>query len=115
MSGFRVRVPGPEAGPMRRRSAIATLAPALLLCLATTAATAAEPTLAPTLCGHDEREDGAGACLSEDAFKAGVPVAALHLKSGGEAAGCDSEWASCFEFDPGPLATAWSALKACFR
>lgn len=102
MSGFRVRVPGPEAGPMRRSSAIATLAPAMLLCLASAAA-AAELTLAPTLCGHDEREDGAGACLSEDAFKAGVPVAALHLKSGGDTAGCNSEWAAFFEFDLGPV------------
>lgn len=64
---------------------------------------ATELTLAPTLCGHDEREQGAGSCLVETAFKAGVPSADLHLKVGGESAGCDSEWAASFEFDLGAL------------
>lgn len=74
-----------------------------LLAGAAAHATATETTLAPTLCGHDEREDGAGGCPGEAAFKAGVPSADLHLKIGGEAWGCDSEWASSFEFDLGLL------------
>lgn len=66
-------------------------------------AAAVEVTLAPTLCGHDEREEGAGACPQETVFKAGVPGAELHLKIGGEAWGCDSEWATSLEFDLGGL------------
>lgn len=58
-----------------------------------------ETTLPPALCGNDEREDGVGTCPVEAAFKAGVPSADLHLKIGGETWGCDSEWASSFEFD----------------
>jgi hypothetical protein len=86
----------------RRRPACPYVVLASALWLAA-AAGAAELTLAPTLCGHDEREDGVAGCLSETAFKAGVPSAVLHLKAGGEAAGCDSEWAACFEFDLGPV------------
>ncbi len=68
-----------------------------------TDAAAVEVTLAPTLCGHDEREEGAGACPQEAAFKAGVSSVDLHLKIGGEAWGCDSEWATSLEFDLGGL------------
>lgn len=74
-----------------------------LLAGAVVQATATEITLSPTLCGHDEREEGAGNCPIEAAFKAGAPSADLHLKIGGEAWGCDSEWASSFEFDLGSL------------
>ena len=92
---------------MRRQtsaSILATLASGLFAtCLLVTAATAVEETLAPTLCGHDEREEGAGACPQETVFKAGVPGAELHLKIGGEAWGCDSEWATSLEFDLGGL------------
>lgn len=84
----------------------------LVLCLVTAAAgvvcaaafaRAAELTLAPTLCGHDEREEGTAGCPVETAFKAGVPSATLHLQSGGDTAGCNSEWAACFEFDLGAV------------
>lgn len=74
---------------------------AAVLVLWAAGAGAAEITLVPTLCGHDEREGGA--CPTETHFKAGVPSADLHLKIGGEAWGCDSEWASAFEFDLGAL------------
>ena len=60
---------------------------------------ATEVVLSPALCGHDERVEGVGACPVETAFTAGVPDADLHLKVGGEAWGCDSEWAASFEFD----------------
>jgi hypothetical protein len=76
---------------------------ALLWLIVAGVADAAELPLAPTQCGHDEREEGTGACRFETAFKAGVPTAAAHLKAGGEAAGCNSEWAACFEFDLGPV------------
>jgi hypothetical protein len=59
----------------------------------------AELTLYPVLTGHDEREDGVTGCLHETAFRAGVATADLHLKVGGESAGCDAEWAASFEFD----------------
>lgn len=87
----------------RRRPACPGAILAAALWLAAPVAGAAELTLAPTLCGHDEREEGAGSCLSETAFKAGVTSAVQHLKAGGEAAGCNSEWAACFEFDLGPV------------
>lgn len=64
---------------------------------------ATEITVQPTVCGSDEREEGAGSCLVETGFKAGVPAADLHLKIGGDAAGCNSEWAAFFEFDLGSL------------
>lgn len=66
-------------------------------------ASAAEVTLPAALCGHDEREDGAGACLQEAHFKAGVPSGEMNLMVGGQAWGCDSEWAASFEFDLGPV------------
>lgn len=59
----------------------------------------AELTLYPALTGHDEREDGVTGCLHEAAFSAGITTADLHLKVGGESAGCDAEWAASFEFD----------------
>ncbi len=92
---------------MRRQTSL--LLPAILaagLMVAGPGATdaiAVEVTLAPTLCGHDEREEGAGACPQEADFKAGVSGADLHLKIGGEAWGCDSEWATSLEFDLGGL------------
>lgn len=64
---------------------------------------AAELTLPPTLCGHDEREEGAGACPQERVFKAGVATGDLHLMIGGQAWGCDSEWAASLEFDLGAV------------
>lgn len=64
---------------------------------------AAELVLHPTLCGHDEREDGVEGCLQETDFRAGVASPDLHLKVGGEAWGCDSEWATSLEFDLGPV------------
>lgn len=67
------------------------------------AAIAAELLLAPVLCGHDEREEGAGACPQESAFKAGVATGDLHLMVGGQAWGCDSEWAASLEFDLGAV------------
>ena len=86
-----------------RQVFVRTALPAFALLLGAAVATATEVTLAPTLCGHDEREEGAGACLVETAFKAGVATADLHLKVGGEAWGCDSEWAASFEFDLGAV------------
>lgn len=50
-------------------------------------------------CGDDEREDAGGTCSNEPDFLAGQNSTALHLKVGGEARGCDSEWAASFEFD----------------
>lgn len=71
----------------------------MLCCLLATAAAAADTvTIAPLQSGDDEREDGAGACPQETKFTAGTISAALHLKVGGEAAGCDSEWATSLEF-----------------
>ena len=64
---------------------------------------AAELALSPTLCGHDEREEGAGACPQETHFKAGVAGGDQHLMAGGQAWGCDSEWAVSFEFDLGQV------------
>lgn len=86
---------------MRRVRPFACLLPLLLSLLLATAAAAVETTLPPVLCGHDEREEGAGACPQETAFKAGVGSSDLHLKIGGEAWGCDSEWAASMEFDLG--------------
>lgn len=79
------------------------LRPAVLVLMLATAAGAAELTLAPLLCGHDEREEGAGACPQESAFKAGVATSDLHLMIGGQAWGCDSEWAASLEFDLGSV------------
>lgn len=73
------------------------------IALSATVATAAEVTLAPSLCGHDEREEGAGTCPRETHFKAGAAAADLHLLVGGQAWGCDSEWAASFEFDLGAV------------
>lgn len=73
---------------------------------------AAEYTLAPALCGHDEREDGVTGCLQEAHFRAGLASPDLHLKVGGEAWGCDSEWATALEFDLGPLPTGAPVLGA---
>jgi hypothetical protein len=72
---------------------------AAILLLWGTSAGATEVTLSPALCGHDERVEGVGACPVETAFTAGVASTDLHLKVGGEAWGCDSEWAASFEFD----------------
>jgi len=90
---------------MRHSRALAIAALAAALGLAAVAAGAVEVTLPPTLCGHDEREEGSGSCLSETAFKVGVASIVQHLKAGGEAAGCNSEWGSFFEFDLGPVPT----------
>lgn len=76
---------------------------AVCLAGAARAAAAAEVTLPPSLCGHDEREEGAGACPRETHFKAGVAGGATHLMIGGQAWGCDSEWAASFEFDLGAV------------
>ncbi len=62
-------------------------------------AEASELSLEATLSGHDEREDGAAGCLQEAAFSVGLPSSQPNLRVGGEAAGCDSEWAAFFEFD----------------
>ncbi|MDO9171516.1 MAG: hypothetical protein Q7W29_06765 [bacterium] len=70
----------------------------LFLALAATAAASDTVTIAPLQCGDDEREEGAGACPQETKFTAGIVSTALHLKVGGEAAGCDSEWATSLEF-----------------
>lgn len=56
-------------------------------------------TYVPLQCGDDEREDAGGTCLQETSFNAGTVSAAQHLKIGGDAAGCNSEWAASFEFD----------------
>lgn len=56
-------------------------------------------TYLPLQCGDDEREDAGGTCLQETSFEAGSVSTALHLKVGGDAAGCNSEWAASFEFD----------------
>lgn len=75
-------------------------------------ATAAELSLPPTLCGHDEREEGAGACPHETAFKAGIASPDLHLKIGGQAWGCDAEWATSLEFDLGALPSGTQVYSA---
>jgi hypothetical protein len=56
-------------------------------------------TYLPVQCGHDEREEGGGGCPNESSFIAGIPSGELHLKVGGETAGCNSEWAGSIEFD----------------
>lgn len=86
---------------MIRRLSVLSLSalPGALFLLWASGATATETTLSPALCGHDERVEGVGACPVETAFLAGAPSADLHLKVGGEAWGCDSEWAASFEFD----------------
>lgn len=80
------------------RCLLGSLLPVGMAAMATIAA-AGELTLPPALCGHDERVDGGGACASESSFTAGVASPDLHLKVGGEAWGCNAEWASSFEFD----------------
>ncbi len=70
----------------------------LLLALAAPAAASDTVTIPPQQCGDDEREFGAGACPQETKFTAGTVSTAPHLKVGGEAAGCDSEWATSLEF-----------------
>lgn len=80
----------------------AICATSLTLAIAATAV-GAELTIAPALCGHDEREDGAGACPREPAFRAGVASGDLHLMVGGQSWGCDSEWATSLEFDLGAV------------
>ena len=69
-----------------------------LLVIAAAAAASDTVTIPPLQCGDDEREYGAGACPQETKFTAGTVSTALHLKVGGEAAGCDSEWATSLEF-----------------
>ena len=76
---------------------------ASILLLWAVGAGATEVTLSAALCGHDERVEGVGACPVETAFTAGVASVDLHLKVGGEAWGCDAEWAASFEFDLGAL------------
>lgn len=78
----------------------------LLVCAAlawAAPAAGAELVLSPSLCGHDEREEGAGSCPQEDHFKAGTGSVEVNLMVGGQAWGCDSEWAASFEFDLGPV------------
>ena len=73
------------------------------LCI-TTLSTSADETAAPLLrCGDEEREDAGSACQQESAFLAGNNSPALHLRIGGEAWGCDSEWATSLEFDLSPI------------
>lgn len=70
----------------------------LLFALTTPVAASDTVTIPPLQCGDDEREFGAGACPQETKFTAGTVSTAPHLKVGGEAAGCDSEWATSLEF-----------------
>lgn len=84
----------------------------LLLLLSIGVARADETTLNPLQCGDDEREDAGGTCLQETAFTAGTVSGALHLKVGGEAAGCNSEWAVSLEFDLGPLPQQQAIVSA---
>ncbi len=70
----------------------------LLIVIAATSSASDTATIPPLQCGDDEREESAGACLQETKFTAGTVSTALHLKIGGEAAGCDSEWATSLEF-----------------
>lgn len=71
---------------------------ALLVLLAAGAAAADQMTLGPLQCGDDERVDGGGSCPQETAFTAGTVSTAYHLKVGGDAYGCNSEWAASLEF-----------------
>lgn len=56
-------------------------------------------TLTATAGDHDERGDGGGLCPLEDAFLLGGSASAASLQVGGNAWGCDSEWAASFRFD----------------
>ena len=56
-------------------------------------------TYGPLQTGDDEREDAGGSCLQETSFNAGVPSGELQHKIGGDASGCNSEWATSVEFD----------------
>jgi len=56
-------------------------------------------TYLPLQSGDDERVDASGACPREARFDAGTVSGELHLKIGGDTAGCDSEWATSVEFD----------------
>jgi len=87
----------------RVHSVLSSVTVALLFCLTPLPATADETSLTLLQCGDDEREDAGGTCLQETEFLAGTTSTALHLKVGGEAWGCDSEWATSLEFDLGPL------------
>lgn len=74
----------------------------LSLALALTAAGAAlalTSTLPATVGGHDERVDGIDPCPQEMAFLLGAASAEISLQVGGNAWGCDSEWAAAFRFD----------------
>lgn len=73
---------------------------------------ASELAFAPVLCGHDEREDGVAGCLQETHFLAGAASPDLHLKVGGEAWGCDAEWATSLEFDLGAIPAGSPVLAA---
>ena len=82
----------------------------LLFCAG--AASADIVTYSPLQCGEDKREDAGGTCLQETSFYAGAISAAMHLKVGGDTAGCNSEWATSLEFDLGagpPLGAIMSA------
>lgn len=87
----------------------------LLLLFTTTAAGAATVTYLPVQCGDDEREDGGGVCPQETKFYAGTVSTALHLKVGGDTAGCNSEWAASFEFVLDPLPRAVTAATLVVR
>ncbi len=71
----------------------------LYLLMAAAAAQAFTVTLNAAISGHDERQDAPSPCLQETAFLAGQDLPDTDLKVGGNAYGCDSEWAASFEFD----------------
>jgi hypothetical protein len=96
----------------RRPAGFRSIGLVLALAAAASPVTAAETTLPLLQCGDDEREDAGGACLQETDFLAGTSSVALHLRSGGEAYGCDSEWATSVEFDLSALAPALQVFEA---
>jgi hypothetical protein len=81
------------------RSTLVTVLLGLILGIASLPAAAVEVELTAVQSGDDEREFAGGTCLQEEEFLAGTSSTSLHQKVGGEAWGCDSEWATSIEFD----------------
>lgn len=84
----------------------------LLLGTLSSAVAAEEAALVLLQCGDDEREEAGGTCLQETDFLAGTTSTSLHLRIGGEARGCDSEWATSLEFDLGSLRAGLQIFRA---
>lgn len=87
---------------MKTRFRILILAVALAVA---GSAAASNLTLTAVAGDHDERVDGVDPCPRETSFLLGGASSETILQVGGNAWGCDSEWAASFRFDLDLLAT----------